>query len=110
MSNWQMHGRAKCPHCQSEVSVRPFRRLRDVSCPACHRLVFREERIWGKLWIVVCVLLALAAGIIIYRKTENVMQAWAVYVNYLIPAAIVLVLAPLGNLLMYLVHRVKETK
>lgn len=100
--------KAKCPHCQGEVSVRPFKRLKDVTCPGCRRLVFREERIWGRLWIAVCVLLALAAGIIIYRRTENIMQAWTVYENYLVPAAIVIVLAPLGSLLMYLIHRVKE--
>lgn len=99
-----------CPHCGSTLPVHPIRRIRDVSCPSCNRLVFREERVWGKLWIVVCVLLALAAGVIIYQRTANIYQAWTVYVNYLVPAAIVLVLAPLGNLVMFLVHQAKNRK
>ena len=99
-----------CPHCESTVSVNPFKRLRDVSCPVCRRLVFREEHIWGKLWIAVCVLCALAVGVVIYRRTEQIHQAWTVYINYLIPAAMVILLAPLGNVLMFFVHRLKNRK
>ena len=102
--------KAKCPHCQETLTVNPVKRLRDVSCPNCHRLVFREERLWGKLWIVACVLAALVAGVWLYRATEHIMQAWSVYITYIIPAAIVILFAPLGNLLMYFVHRAKEKK
>lgn len=99
-----------CPHCGSIVSVNPLKRLRDVTCPSCSRLVFREERIWGKIWILVCVLCALAVGVVIYRKTERIYQAWTVYINYLIPAATVILLAPLGNAVMFFVHQVKHRK
>lgn len=102
--------KVNCPHCDTPVSVNPLRRVRDVSCPSCRRLVFREERIWGRLWTLFCVLCALAAGIVFYQKTAGVLQAWAVYLNYLIPAAIVLLLAPLGNLLTCLVRRAKRGK
>lgn len=100
--------KAKCPHCQSEVPVNPVKRLRDVTCPGCRRLVFREERVWGRLWIVVCVLCALAVGVVIYRKSADIHQAWTVYANYLVPAAIILILAPFGNVIMYLVHQLKN--
>lgn len=102
--------KASCPHCRHEVSVRPFARLKDVSCPGCSRLVFREERVWGKIWLLFTVACALITGFILYRATENIMQMWSVYLIYLGPAAVILLLAPFGSPLMYCVHRAKEKK
>ena len=102
--------KASCPHCQSEVSVRPFTKLKNMTCPVCSRLVFLEERTWGKLWILFCILCALAVGFIVYWATAEVKQMWSIYLIYLAPAAVVLVLAPFGNPLMYFVHQAKEKK
>lgn len=102
--------KAKCPHCSNTVSVNPIKRLRDVECPECRRLVFREERTWGKLWIAFCVVCALTAGVLVFRATANVRQLWGVYLIYIVPAAIVILLAPLGNLLIYLVHQAKNRR
>ena len=100
--------KAKCPHCQCEVSVNPVKRILDVTCPSCRRLVFREERLWGKLWVAFCALCALVAGILLYLATENIRQVWSIYIIYLVPAAIVFLLAPLGNVVMVLVHQAKN--
>ena len=102
--------KAKCPHCSNTVSVNPLTRLRDVECPECRRLVFYEETVWGKLWTAFCAVCAIAAWIITYRATATIRQLWAVYLIYVIPAVLVIVLAPLGNLLMYLVHRAKDRR
>lgn len=99
-----------CPHCKNTFPINSLRRIRDVSCPSCRRLVFREERLWGIIWTVACVVCALAVGVVIYQRTEQIHQAWTVYVNYLVPAAMVILLAPFGNVLMYLVHQEKTKK
>lgn len=99
---------AACPHCQTMLSFRPLSRLREVSCPACGRQVFRGERVWGRLWTLLCVLCALNVGVHLYLLTDKILRAWLIYLVYFVPIAILAVFIPLRNLLMYFAHKVKE--
>jgi len=96
-----------CYNCGEPVHYKlttPFRRL---SCDHCHRLVFREVRFWGSIWIVFAAVIAILVGIRMFHFADTIKAAWSIYLVYIVPGLTLALLSPLGNLVILLAYKLK---
>lgn len=100
--------KVRCHNCNSVIEVKPFERLRSTQCSECHRLVFKDERIWGTVWILFTILCAAAVCVLMFRLTKESYKGWSAYLPLICPAFVLAILSPIGNFVVFLAHKLKD--
>lgn len=97
-----------CYNCGEPVPYKLTTRFRRVTCDHCHRLVFREVRRWGTVWLCISLVCAILVTVHMFRLADTVIrQLWGGYLVLVSPYITVAALSPISNLVVLLAYRLK---
>lgn len=97
-----------CYNCGEPVPYKLTTRFRRVTCGHCHRLVFREVRFVGTIWLCISVVCAILVAVSMFRLADTVIRRlWGGYLVLVSPYITVALLSPLSNIVVLLAYKLK---